>query len=196
MSAIALLDRDTVSGAVRFHYAAKDVGVKAIIGAEITMDDGSLLPLIPLDLNGYQNLCRLITTVKFRHKKGEHFATRQDIEDHSSGLLCFTGGGDGFFFKNIKKSKNQEGLGVVNYVFDKRLYIELQRHHLPHEEDVNQSLLGLAHKFHVPYFASNGAYYALERDRELLDVFTCIKNHCTLREAGKLIAENSERYLK
>jgi error-prone DNA polymerase len=196
MSAIALLDRDTVSGAVRFHYAAKDVGVKAIIGAEITMDDGSLLPLIPLDLNGYQNLCRLITTIKFRHKKGEHFATRKDIEDHSQNLLCITGGADGFLHRQIKEHRGQEALAWLNYVFDKRLYVELQRHHLPYEEDINQSLLGLSYKFRVPYFASNGAYYALERDRELFDVFTCIKNHCTIEQAGKLIAENSERYLK
>src|SRR3954463_3112601 len=136
MPAIALLDRDTVSGAVRFHYAALDVGVKAIIGAEITMDDGSLLPLIPLDLNGYQNLCRLITTIKFRHKKGEHFATRKDIEDHSQNLLCITGGADGFLHRQIKEHRGQEALAWLNYVFDKRLYVELQRHHLPHEEDI------------------------------------------------------------
>ena len=196
MPAIALLDRDSVSGVVRFHHAAKEAGVKAIIGAEITMEDGSLLPLIPLDLKGYQNLCRLITTIKFRHKKGEHFATRKDIEDHSQNLLCITGGADSFLHRQIKEHCGQEAIGWLNHIFDRRLYVELQRHHLPHEEDINQSLLGLSHKFHVPYFASNGAYYALERDRELFDVFTCIKNHCAIEEAGKLIAENSERYLK
>ena len=47
---VALLDRDTVSGAVRFHIEAKGRGVKPIIGAEITMEDGSLLPLVPMDL--------------------------------------------------------------------------------------------------------------------------------------------------
>ena len=50
MPAIALLDRDTVSGVVRFHTAAKELGIKPIVGAEITMDDGSLLPLIPLNI--------------------------------------------------------------------------------------------------------------------------------------------------
>jgi DNA polymerase III alpha subunit len=64
------------------------------------------------------------------------------------------------------------------------------------EEYINQSLLGLAHKLRIPYFASNGAYYADSRDRELFDVFTCIKNHCTIYEAGKLLSENSERHLK
>src|SRR3954451_1346309 len=102
MPAIALIDRDTVSGVVRFHHAAQDLSVKAIVGAEITMDDGSLLPLIPLNLAGYQNLCRLITTIKLRAKKGEHAATRKDIEEHSQNLLCITGGADGFLHKQIK----------------------------------------------------------------------------------------------
>ena len=99
MPGVALLDRDTVAGAVRFHFEAKEQGIKPIIGSEITMDDGSLLPLVPMDLAGYQNLSRLITTIKLRNKKGEHFATRKDIEEHSAGLLCFTGGADGFIHK-------------------------------------------------------------------------------------------------
>ncbi|HEX2641097.1 MAG TPA: PHP domain-containing protein, partial [Pyrinomonadaceae bacterium] len=64
IAGIAMMDRDTLSGAVRFHLEAKEQNIKAIIGAEITMDDGSLLPLVPVNLAGYQNLCRLITTVK------------------------------------------------------------------------------------------------------------------------------------
>lgn len=196
IAGIGMLDRDTVSGAVRFNLEAKQQGIKAMVGSEITMDDGSLLPLIPMNLRGYQNLCRLITTVKLRSKKGEHAATRKDIEEHSSGLLCITGGADGILHRSIKERKGQETLAWLNYVFEKRLYVELQRHHLPYEENVNQALLGLAHKFRLPYFASNGAYYARERDRELFDVFTCIKNHCTIEEAGRLISENSERYLK
>ncbi len=196
MPAIGMMDRDTVSGAVRFHLEAKEQGVRAMIGSEITMDDGTLLPLMPIDLRGYQNMSRLITTVKLRHKKGEHFATRKDIEEHAAGLLCFTGGADGFIHRSIKNRRGQEDLAWLKYVFGDRLYVELQRHHLPHEEDINQSLLGLAHKFRIPYFASNGPYYAHKRDRELFDVFTCIKNHCTIENAGRLISENSERYLK
>jgi hypothetical protein len=125
---IGMLDRDTVSGAVRFHLEAREQNVKAMIGAEITMDDGTFLPLMPMDLAGYQNLCRLITTVKLRHKKGEHFATRKDIEEHSAGLLCFTGGADGILHHAIKNHKAQETLAWLNYVFDRRLYVELQRH--------------------------------------------------------------------
>ena len=193
---VALLDRDTVAGAVRFHFEAKEHGIKPIIGAEITMDDGSVLPLVPMNLRGYQNLSKLITTVKLRNKKGEHFATRKDIEEHSANLLCFTGGADGFMHQSIRKGHGQADLAWLNYVFEKRLYIELQRHFLRSQEDMNLRLLGLAHKLHIPVFASNGAYYADEHDRELFDVFTCIKNHCTIYDAGKLLSQNSERYLK
>ncbi|MFN2501355.1 MAG: DNA polymerase III subunit alpha [Pyrinomonadaceae bacterium] len=193
---VALLDRDTVAGAVRFHFEARERGIKPIIGAEITMDDGSLLPLVPMDLRGYQNLSRLITTIKLRHKKGEHFATRRDIEDHSAGLLCFTGGADGFIHNSVKNGTALKDAAWLNYVFERRLYVELQRHYLRNEEAINQTLLGIAHKLRLPYFASNGAYYANELDRELFDVFTCIRNHSTIYKAGKLLSENSERYLK
>ncbi|QQS34093.1 MAG: error-prone DNA polymerase [Acidobacteriota bacterium] len=196
IAAMALIDRDTVAGAVRFHFEAREQGIKAIVGSEITMEDGSLLPLIPLNLAGYQNLAKLITTIKLRNKKGEHFATRRDIEEHSAGLMCFTGGADGFMHRSVKCGTPQADLAWLNYAFPGRLYVELQRHHLRHEEAVNQTLLGLAHKLRLPIFVSNGAYYADERARELYDVFTCIKNHTTIYKAGRLLSENSERYIK
>ena len=118
MRAAALIDRDTVAGAVRFHFEAKANGVKPIIGSEITMDDGSLLPLVPTTLKGYQNLSKLITTIKLRNKKGEHFATREDIEQYSNDLLCFTGGADGFLHKAIKDGRSQNDLGWLNHVVD------------------------------------------------------------------------------
>ncbi len=193
---VALLDRDTVAGAVRFHFRAREKGIKPIIGSEITMAGGSVIPLVPMNLKGYQNLSKLITTIRLRSRKGEHFATREDIEEHSSNLLCFTGGADGFIHNGIKNGRGLTDLAWLNYVFEKRLYVELQRHHLRHEENINQILLGYAHKLRLPYFASNGAYYADQHDRELFDVFTCIKNHCTIYDAGKLLSENSERFLK
>ncbi len=196
IKAAALIDRDTVAGVVRFHFEAREQGIKPIIGSEITMEDGSLLPLLPLTLAGYQNLSRLLTTIKLRNQKGEHFATRKDIEEHSAGLICFTGGADGFLHKSIKAGNGLADMAWLKYVFVDRLYVELQRHHLRHEEAINQSLLGLAHKLRLPYFASNGVYYADEADRSLFDVFTCIKNHTTIYEAGKLLSENSERHLK
>jgi len=196
ISHVALLDRDTLAGAVRFHFEARERNITPIVGSEITMEDGTLLPLVPLNRAGYENLSKLITTVKLRNKKGEHFAKREDIEEHSANLMCFTGGADGFLHNAIKNGRGQIDLAWLNHFFKKRLYVELQRHHLRGEEHINQVLLGYAHKFRLPYFASNGVYYADQHDRELFDVFTCIKNHCTIYEAGTLLTENSERYMK
>src|SRR5580765_7823939 len=117
MPGAALIDRDTVAGAVRFHFEAKAQDIKPIVGSEITMDDGSLLPLVPMNLHGYKNLSKLITTIKLRSKKGEHFATRKDIEKYSSNLLCFTGGTDGFIPNSIKSGRGQDDLGWLNHFF-------------------------------------------------------------------------------
>ena len=75
MPAMALLDRDGVYGAPRFHMAAKKAGIRAHIGAEITCTDGQAYPLLAETRQGYQNLCRLITRMKLRAKKGEGAAT-------------------------------------------------------------------------------------------------------------------------
>src|SRR5580658_2307525 len=68
--AIAMLDRDNISGAARFHMAAKKAGLRAHIGVEITCTDGHVYPLLAESRKGYQNICRLITRMKLRAPKG------------------------------------------------------------------------------------------------------------------------------
>ena len=70
MPAMALLDRDGVYGSPRFHLAAKKLGIRAHIGAEVTSTDGAVYPLLVESRTGYRNLCRLITRMKLRAKKG------------------------------------------------------------------------------------------------------------------------------
>ena len=111
---MALLDRNGVYGAPRFHMAAKKTGIKAHIGSEITLalEDGqtsrithhasritTTLPLLVENRTGYQNLCRLITLMKLRAPKhakpGEVAATLDELAAHAEGLICLTGGEDG-----------------------------------------------------------------------------------------------------
>ena len=75
--------------------AAKKSGIKAHIGSEITMADGSSYPLLVQKRTGYQNLCRLVTLMKLRAKKGEGAATIDEVAAHAEGLICLTGGEDG-----------------------------------------------------------------------------------------------------
>src|ERR1017187_8583652 len=68
--AMAMLDVDNVSGAPRFYLSAKKLGIRAHMGAEITGEDGARYPLLVESRAGYQNLCRLITSMKLRAPKG------------------------------------------------------------------------------------------------------------------------------
>src|SRR2546425_817290 len=86
--ALALLDRDGVYGAPRFHLAAKKAGIRAHIGAEITSTDGFQYPLLVENRTGYQNLCRLVTRMKLRAKKGEGSVTPEELAEFSKGLIC------------------------------------------------------------------------------------------------------------
>src|SRR5215475_9117276 len=71
MPALALVDRDGVYGAPRFHQAAVRAGMRALIGSEVTLTDGSRLPLLVEDREGYQNLCHLLTAMKHAAPKGK-----------------------------------------------------------------------------------------------------------------------------
>src|SRR5260370_15274245 len=85
MPAMALIDRDGVYGAPRFHMAAKKAGIRAHIGAEVTCTDGNRYPLLAESRAGYQNLCRLITRLKLRAKKGEDPATIEQFARYDNG---------------------------------------------------------------------------------------------------------------
>src|SRR2546429_1187819 len=95
MPAIALVDRDGVYGAARLARAATKAGVKPIVGSEITLADGSRLPLLVEDREGYQNLCRLITRMKLGAPKGSAALALDDLEPSTAGLVCLTGGARG-----------------------------------------------------------------------------------------------------
>ena len=94
--ALAILDRDNISGAARFHMAAKKAGIRAHIGVEITCTDGHSYPLLAATREGYQNLTQLITRFKLREDSKQEGAARlTDLESYSRGLVCLTGGEEG-----------------------------------------------------------------------------------------------------
>src|SRR6266851_3797874 len=92
---LALLDRDGVYGSPRFHLAAKKVGIRAHIGAEITCTNGFQYPLLVENRTGYQNLCRLITRMKLCAKKGEGAVTPEELSEFAKGLICLAPCWDG-----------------------------------------------------------------------------------------------------
>jgi error-prone DNA polymerase len=213
MPAMALLDRDGVYGAPRFHLSAKRNGIKAHIGAEIsvrqpkTQDQICSVPVLVRNRTGYQNLCRLTTLMKLRvpkhAKPGECVVTSDELAAHAAGLVCLTGGFDGPIARaiNPRDTNNAQNAQLatewlIELFGKKNVYAELQRHFDREEEARNQLVIEIARRNRLPLLATNGVCHAIPSRREVSDVFTCIRNHVRLETAGRLLAQNSERYVK
>src|ERR1043165_6160918 len=93
MPVIALLDRNGVYGAQRFSVAARERGVRPIIGAELSMEDGSILPVLVENRTGYKNLCELLTEAYLRSKKGKCAVRWDELPEFVQGLVALFGSG-------------------------------------------------------------------------------------------------------
>jgi len=198
--AMALLDRNSLSGAARFHQQAKKSGTRAIIGAEITAEEGFRYALLAESRAGYQNLCRLITKIKMRTGHGEQesaVATFDDVAAHTEGLVCLTGGVEGPLAHALHNSGGLAQVEKLTRIFGAHnVFVELQRHYDREEEHRNQAAIAIARKLKLPLLATNGVSHAFPEDRDLLDALTCVRHKTTIFEAGRRLAKNAERYLK
>ncbi|MEE8524623.1 MAG: error-prone DNA polymerase [Thermoanaerobaculia bacterium] len=219
LPAVALVDRNGVYGAPRFHKAAKEAGLRALIGAEVVLAggeppkrrkttrreasrqsiEGERLTLLVRDRQGYRNLCRMITAAGRERPKGDPRITWPMLQAHAAGLHCLTGGPEGPLARRLTDGGPAAGrqlLERLTAVFDGRLHVELQRHRLRREEHRNQVLVDLARRLRLPLIATNGARYARPPDKTLYDVVTCIRHHTHLDAAGSLLDRHRERHLK
>jgi len=206
--AMAITDAHGVYGAARFHLAAKQLGIRALIGAEVLGDEEARHTLLCESRAGYQNLCRLITRTKFRDlnsgKLENPFATRDDFERHAPGLVCLTGGDEGPLACIFRRFKGPAGHIEARKCIDRltgtfgrdNVFIELQRHFRRDQEIRNQALVDLARSMNLPVVATNGVTHATPDRRDLQDILTCVRHKTTIHEAGKLLNRNSERHIK
>jgi error-prone DNA polymerase len=219
MPAMALLDRNGVYGCARFHASAKRNGVQAHIGAEIAVSsfgprlmppawlphrhsiEPGRLSLLCASREGYQNLCQLITEFKMREPaKGEGAASFNNLEQYASGLVCLTGGDEGPLAAALMRGGEEAGHETLERLMSifgrENIYVELQRHQEREEEWRNQAAIRIARSLKLPLIATNGVRYANAYDREILDLFTATRHHIELDHAGRLLAQNSQRFLR
>ena len=231
--AMALLDRHGVYGAQRFSVAAREHGVRPIIGTELSMEDGSIFPVLVEHRIGYKNLCELLTEVHLRSEKGKCVVRWDELPEFADGLVAFLGSarvsraGDGVFAsanfsQRSKSTASREAFErsfrqdaetstlqaypprsvadrakfLIDVLGRENIFVELQRHFIRGEDRLNRELIALARAHRLPLIATNGVQYAKPYGREVLDVFTCIREHTHLDAAGKLLTQNTERHLK
>ncbi|ACO34261.1 MULTISPECIES: error-prone DNA polymerase [Acidobacterium] len=219
MPALALLDHNGLYGAARFHTAAQRNNIRAHIGAEIAVSsfgprwlppawlphqcksEPTRIPLLCESREGYQNLCQLITRFKMREETKESgAATFDDLSEYASGLVCLTGGDEGPLAAALSsggEAAGREAVEELTRIFGRgSVYVELQRHQDREEEWRNQAALRIARSLNLPVIATNGVRHATPYEREVLDLFTAIRNHIELDQAGRLLATNSQRHLR
>jgi error-prone DNA polymerase len=200
-SAVALVDRDGLCGAPRFYKAALAKGVRPIVGAELTLDGGGVLPLLVETPRGYRNLSRLVTATKANVPKGEGALRLPMLEGLTEGIVALPG------VETLTVSDppgprrppafDTDRLARILEAFAPgNVYLDVQRHRRREQEAANQALLDLADALSLPAVATNGVRHAASKGRALLDVLTCIREKRTLATAGRLLAENAERHLK
>src|SRR6266852_2099553 len=198
MPAMALIDRNGVYGAQRFSVAAREQNVRPIVGCELSMEDGVNLPVLVENRTGYKNLCELLTQAHLRSEKGMCAVQWSELPQFADGpvvlvgeAVCFPRDANSVAYS----SKNRIQLLIIAFGCE-NVFVEIQRHFIRGEERVNQQLVDLARANRLSILATNGVQYAKPYGREVLDVFTCIREHTHLDAAGKILTQNAERHLK
>jgi len=201
MPAIALCDRSGVYGGQRFSVAAREHGVRPIIGAELSMEGGGILPVLVENRTGYKNLCELLTQAHLRSEKGQCEIKWDELPQFAEGLVTLLGGSilncrASVSDANRSRRFTETPYKIIEAFGRANVFVEIQRHFVRGEEQINRQLVDLAGANRLPLIATNGVQYAKPYGREVLDVFTCIREHTHFDAAGKLLTQNSERHLK
>jgi error-prone DNA polymerase len=190
-NAMAITDHDSLAGIVRAHQAAKEVGLRLVVGCRLDLCDGPSLLAFPEDRAAYGRLTRLLTLGKRRAPKGECRLDYADVAAHGAGqIIVILPSGAAL------SAEFAAFAGNVAADFMGRAY--LAGHHLYRGDDARRlaRLAALAGAVGLPLVATNGVLYHVPERRRLQDVLTCIRAGCTIAEAGFRLAANAERHLK
>ncbi|RYD68635.1 MAG: DNA polymerase III subunit alpha [Verrucomicrobiaceae bacterium] len=192
LRSVAILDKGGFYGSARAHAAARECGIRAIVGTTLELPDGSHLPLLCATRRGYQCLSRHLTSRHLHGSAGELPRT--------GDIIALTGCRDGPVLRHILHDRRAEALAALKLLVstfgERNVFVEIHRHGLRDDARINRSLIDLARHVKLPLLASNAPLYATPRDRLLADAFTCLRHHTSLDAAGLLLEVNGERHLK
>jgi len=189
---IGIADRNSVAGVVRAHAMARTVGIKLAVGARLVFSDGSPdILAYPKDRAAWGRLTYLLTVGKDRAEKGDCILGLPDLLEQMEGLNLIV--------MPPARINSETLIGVLRrlkgeprrsvWLAASLLYRGDDRRRLAKLRDVANAAL-------VPLIAVNDVLYHTPERRALQDVVTCIREHRTLEEAGRLLETNAERHLK
>jgi DNA polymerase III subunit alpha len=214
MKALAITDHGNMFGAVAFHDACQERGIKPILGCEAYVAIGSRfdragtgiqeaynhLTLLASDDAGYHNLVRLVSAA---YTEGFYHRPRIDKEllaKHSQGLIGLSGCLSGEIATHLRNGQDQAALksvGEFSEIFGKdRFYLEVMEHGIEPQRRVNQGLVRINGQTGLPLVATNDAHYLREDDHHAHDVLLCIGSGKKVADTERLRFDTNEFYLK
>lgn len=193
---MAVTDRNTLAGVVRAHAAAEEMGIRLIIGCRLDLEDGPSLLAYPTNKVGYEQLCSLLSKGNLRTEKGQCLLYKRDVYGHAKDLKFIAvpplALNATFDFEDEFKAH----LAEYKEALGDELYLSAVRSYQGDDLKKLYRLNELSNRFHIPMVATNDVYYHHPMRRELQDVLTCVREKCTIYDAGFLLHENAERFLK
>ncbi|HSB94051.1 MAG TPA: error-prone DNA polymerase [Flavitalea sp.] len=193
---IGITDVNTFAGVVRAHVAAKNNGIRLIVGVHLELLNGTSLLAYPTNRKGYASLCHLLTIGNLRAEKGDCILYKQDLYDHCGDILFIAlppiqleanWKVPDSFISDIKEYKQH---------LSSCLYIGAHRRYYGDDQKFIFRLNDVAMELGLPLIATNDVYYHDFNRRQLQDVLTCIRDKTTINECGYRLHVNAERYLK
>jgi error-prone DNA polymerase len=182
--ALAVTDECSVAGIVRAHVAAKELGLKLIVGTEITLDDGLKLVLLATSIRGYETMCELITTGRRAAEKGEYRLTRGDIPAAPEGLEAIWFPGD-----------VEQGRWLASH-FPGHAWIAIEVHRGNDDAARIEEIESMAAQLGLRCLAAGDVHMHERARKKLHDVMTAIRLKCPLSQAGRRLHPNGERYMR
>ncbi|WDF67203.1 error-prone DNA polymerase [Sphingobacterium oryzagri] len=194
--ALAITDRNSLAGIVRAHVAAKKQRIRLIVGCRLDFVDCSSLLVYPQDRAGYATLCALLSTGNLRAEKGSCLLYKHDLETHREGLIFIAVPPDVLRPDFTLPTAYVDDMHYYENLLAGQLYLGASR--LYHGDDHKRlfRIEALANHLALPMVALGDVHCHDLARRELLDVLTCVREKCTIQQAGYLLHANAERYLK
>jgi error-prone DNA polymerase len=194
--ALALTDRNTLAGIVRAHSVAKKTGVRLIPGCRLDLLDGPSLLALPTDKDAYSRLSALLTVGNLKAEKGECHLYRTDVYQHSAGMIFILLPPDRLNHLFDYEPGFYAAAREYREAFDGACYLAACRYYRGDDGKQLYRLSALAVGLHLPLVATNDIHYHHPDRRQLQDVLTCIREKCTIAEAGFRLHPNAERFMK
>jgi error-prone DNA polymerase len=186
-AALALTDECSVAGVVRAHVAAREVGLKLIVGSELRLSDGLKLVLLATSRRGYGELCSLVTRGRRAAPKGDYLLTRADLDGGLPGCLALWLPGP---------EPVPTDAAWVAATFPGRAWIGIELLAAGNDAQRLASLLGLCRSSGLPGVAAGDVHMHARGRRALQDTLSAIRMKATLAEAAGSLYPNGERHLR